>query len=208
MSAESAGTVQQAPEILSEPTLSNITLPAGVPGTALIAYRVSAYDGPFLEDGTDREVFDVAALLVYNGGSKMLTSAEIELKYPDSIYTFTGDYIPPGSWIMLLEQKGRPYRKDAPLGCAGTQTVDFDETVLPVLVEDTTCGMQVCNTGNDTLKDIHVYYKTWLHFPGFYIGGITYHSVIPQLEPGQWVSLQPYHYAPGSSKVVSISGRK
>jgi len=210
ISAENAQTVQK-PSVLPElqvPTFCDVALPTGVPGTALIAHRLSAYDGPFLEDSSDREEFGIAALLIYNGGSKMLLTARVELGYPDGVYIFSGTHIPPNSWVMLLEQKGSAYRKDPPVSCTGEQAVMFDEAELPVLVEDTATGMQICNRGEAPLKDVIVYYKTWLESPGFYVGGITYRMEIHQLAPGETLELQPYHYAPEHSKVVSISGRK
>ena len=79
-----------------------------------------------------------------------------------------------------------------------------------IQIEDTTYGIVVCNNGNETIKDVSIYYKGWLSSSemDIYLGGITYCAVIPELRPGQKVQLQPYHYAPGYSKVVSISGRK
>ena len=208
----------QATRETPEPSLAvpqeRIHLPASVPGTAMIAQRVSAYDGPFLEDGSDREVFEIASLLVYNSGSKELLTARITLQYPEGEYIFVGDNIPPNSWILLLEQEEKPYRRDDPIACTGRQTVRLDEgeSAPSILVEDTAFGMRVCNQGGETLRNICISYKGWLSSPeiylGVYLGGITYCTVIPQLEPGQCISLQPDHYAPGYSKVVSICGRK
>lgn len=210
ISAENVQEVDEPPVVLPEPVQNSVTLPTGVPGTAMIAQRLSAYDGPFLEDGSDWEVFGIAALLVYNGGSKELRSASIALEYPDGMYTFAGDCIPPGSWILLLEQNRKPYRQDQPVACTGSQTVSLedDETMSQILIEDTTYGMAVWNQGNETAYNISIYYKGWLSSPEIYLGGITYCTVIPVLQPGQCVQLQPYHYAPGYSRVVSICGRK
>ena len=210
ISAENARSVQPQPELSTKPTQTSITLPVGVPGTALVAQRLSAYDGPFLEDSSDWEVFGIAALLVYNGGSKELQSARIELTFPDGVYTFAGDHIPPDSWVMLLEQNRKPYRQDSPIACAGSQTVSMEncEMIPQIQIEDTTYGMVVWNSGNEIIKDVCIYYKGWLSSPEIYLGGITYCTVIPKLQPGQRVQLQPYHYAPGYSKVVAIYGRK
>ena len=138
-----------------------------------------------------------------------MQSARIELTFPDGVYTFAGDHIPPSSWVMLLEQNRKPYRQDSPIACTGSQTVSIENAeMLPqVQIEDTTYGMVVCNHGNE-IQDVSIYYKGWLSSPEIYLGGITYCTVIPNLQPGQRVQLQPYHYAPGYSKVVAIYGRK
>ena len=85
ISAVNVQAERKPPEVLPAPTQNSITLPTGVSGTTLIAQRLSAYDGPFLEDGSDWEVFGIAALLVYNGGSKELRSAKIELIFKDCV---------------------------------------------------------------------------------------------------------------------------
>lgn len=207
ISVQNTQAVGSPPESVTQSSCIAVTLPTGVPGTALIAHRLSAYDGPFPEDSSNREVFGVAALPVYNGGSKLL-SVRVQLTYPDGVYTFTGDHIPPGCWVLLLEEKGKPHRGDAPLSCTGSQRVLNDSTEFPVHTEDTRLGVRICNAGDKTLRGITICYKTWLPDPGMYIGGITYQLTVPMLAPGEWVELQPDHYAPGYSKVVSISGRK
>lgn len=212
LSEEAAPTACTVPPLHCEETLPQegriITLPTAVPGTALIAQRLSAYDGPFLEDGSDREVVGVAALLVYNGGSREIQSAQITLQFGQVHYRFCGENIPAGGMVVLLEQNTKPYRSDTPTGCTGWQVVSQagPEIQNQITVADEKMGiLSVTNLTDNTLNDICIYYKSWLSPPDIYVGGISYCINIPQLFPGQKLTVHPVHYAAGYSKVVSVT---
>lgn len=213
ISAESILTEEVLPTFATEPTEVTQTkqqrpLPLGVPGTALIAQRLSAYDGPFLEDGSDREVVGIAALLVYNGGSREILSAQITLEFADVTYHFSGENIPAGGMVVLLEQNAKAYRADAPTGCTGCQIISQAEPTLgeQIGIADGEMGvLSVTNLTDSTLKNICIYYKSWLSPPDIYVGGISRCATLPQLLPGQTVYVYPCHYATGFSKVVSVT---
>lgn len=194
------------PSIHLEESISGrkITLPVGVPGTALIAQRLSAYDGPFLEDGSDREVIGVAALLVYNGGCRELEKAEITLQYPEADYVFVGNHIPAGGMVVLLEKNAKAYRGDAPTAVAGSQTLSAGFNGPIAVTEGSGGELTVYNLGDKTLKNVCIYYKAWLSPPDIYVGGISYSVHLPSIQPGQRCCVYPEHYAAGFSKIVSV----
>lgn len=194
--------------LLTEEPKNSIELPVAVPGTALIAQRVSAYDGPFLEDKSDREVIGVAALLVYNGGSKEIALAQVTLQYGDNTYSFIGENIPANGLVVLLEQDAKPYRSDAPNSSNGWQIVSDSEGADCDLIAVTDVGMGsflVTNLSERLLNNVCIYYKSWLSPPDIYVGGISYRVTISQLLPGQKIHIDPEHYAVGYSKVVSVT---
>ncbi len=193
---------QESIAVLTE----KVTLPAAISGTDLVAQKLSAYEGPFLEDGTDREVVDVAALQVYNSGNAEIRKTRIALFWSDGFYIFEADHIPPGGTVVILEKSGSKYRQGNFIKCNGWQEQGKENDVSKAIsVTDMALGTVVVNNLTDeTLRNVCVYYKAWLSPPDVYMGGITYMVQIPVLLPGQSKYLYPYHYAVGYSKVVSV----
>lgn len=188
-------------------TLSeSVSLPVAISGTNLIAQEISSYEGPFLEDGTDREVVNVAALHVHNSGNTEVYKARIALFWSDGFYIFEADHIPAGETVVILESSGSLYRQGNYIQCNGWQELGHGVAVSEdVSVTDIALGTVVVNNLTDeTLRNVCVYYKTWLSPPNVYVGGITYMVQIPVLLPRQSKHLYPYHYAVGYSKVVAV----
>jgi len=193
-----------APEYIPQ-TPNGFTLPITIPGTTLQAKEISAYEGPFLEDGYGQEVVDIAALHIYNTGDLEVRNACITLQTEDSSYVFYGTHIPPGATVVLLEINACTYRLSKIQDCFGWQEISNQIQQDGVLVTDKDNGtLIVKNTTEQTLKNVCLYYKSWLSPPDVYMGGITYSVTIPLLTPGQEEMLCPDRYATGYSKVVSI----
>ena len=182
--------------------------PVSVPGTTLIAQRVSSYEGPFLEDGSDREVVNIAALQVYNAGEKNIHKAHIVLFCGDRSLSFYGEHIPVGVTVVLLERSAGTFRSDGFVGCSGWQETEDSGQCIDgeISVSDMAMGtLVVTNLTEKTFQNVQVYYKSYLSPPGMFVGGITYVVEIPLLLPGQTQNLYPYHYASGYSKVVTVT---
>lgn len=181
------------------------SLPQNVAGTELVAERVTAYDGPFLEDGSDKEVTQVAALILRNNGTREISQAEVVLEQESRQLVFRAGNIPPGAGILVLESTGAPYDTAPYTACRGW--VNFSRSVplsaQQLRIEAVGMGtLEVTNLTDTALEKVSLYYKTWLEEPGLYVGGITYRIAIDMLCPGQSVLLQPYHFADGYSKVI------
>ncbi len=181
----------------------NRSFPATVQGTSLIAQQLSSYEGPFVEDGSDREVSGVAALHVYNAGSDVIAQTQVQLQYGDTTYVFCGEYLLPGETTVLLERSAKPYRTDGFSHCMGWQVIAEQNLLNHILVTDRQMGtLIVKNLTDSTLNQLCLYYKTWLSPPEVYVGGIVYEVDVPELQPGETVLLYPNHYACGYSRVV------
>ena len=187
------------------------TFPARIPGTTLIAEAVSIYEGPFLEDGSDEEVTDIAALLVRNAGSEEIIYCYIELKSEDSHFAFLGERIPPGATVLLLEYERGLYEKCSYLDCRGWQITaqSVIDVKKDVVITERSFGMlQITNTSDKLLWGVRIFYKSWLSPPDVYVGGMCYSVTIPLLLPGQTETLSPNHYACGFSKVTSVTAEQ
>ncbi len=185
--------------------------PRCVKGTTLTLVTLSSYDGPYLEDGTDREVFGISALQVINTGEHVISRCQITLYYEGTSLSFDGEQIPPGAPVVLLERNAKTFMKADVTGCSGWQTImpNASDACKYVSINDRAMGtLVVTNTSNFTLRNIEVHYKNWLSPPGYFVGGIAYTVSIHELKPGQTQLLYPYHYAKGYSRVVSVSAEQ
>lgn len=187
-----------------------IQLPYAVPGTTLIAEKISGYDGPFFEDGTDKEVVNICALHVKNVGIKEVRNAAIFLSREDAGLAFYAEHIPPGATVVLLEITAAPFYEGSFAACTGSQMITTDNGVLQeIAITDKSLGtLIVTNISDQPLYNLNLYYKAWLSPPDVYVGGISYSVQLPLLMPGQTAYLYPNHYASGYSKVVSATADK
>lgn len=186
---------------------ADVVFPTVIPGTTLLAKELTSYDGPFAEDGTDREVVGAAALLVENFGKDEIMQTQICLFWGEQQLIFSGEMIPPGMTVLLLEQSATASLQKNFTACKGWQICSRTENRLQkqVLVSERAMGtVIVTNATEEPLHNICLYYKSWYSPQNILIGGITYSVSIPVLAPGQTEYLYPPHYAIGYSKVVSV----
>lgn len=185
-----------------------ITLPIPIGGTTLVAQRLAAYDGPFLEDGSEQEVVNIAALVVYNAGDREVLQTGITLQWGTVTLCFYGENIPPGKAVLLLERNRRSCTQNEFTACTGWQ-VSARETREPAAyleITDTAMGeVTVTNITCDPLQEVRLYYKSWLSPPGIYIGGISREVFVSVLQPGESATLYPPYYASGYTKIISVS---
>ena len=198
---------EQMQSVIASPA-EPITLPASIHGTTLVAQRLAAYDGPFLEDGSGQEVVNIAALVVYNAGDREVLQTGITLQWEAVTLCFYAENIPPGKAVLLLERNRRSCAQNEFTACSGWQ-VSARETRDPAAfleITDSAMGaVTVTNITSDTLQDVRLCYKSWLSPPDIYIGGISRQMSVSALQPGESTTLYPPYYARGYTKIVSVS---
>ncbi len=193
---------------INMPSTATFCMPEMIQGTTLLAERLTLYERPFWEAGSDSEGAEIAALVVRNVGNSEIERCGIELYLNEVCYTFYGERIPPNAAVLLLECGGMLYRTDTITACSGWQITASNKQDLSdfLKIEERAMGtIVVTNTTNRILNDICIYYKTWLSPPDIYVGGIAYSVEITKLMPGQSEYLYPYHFAYGYSKIVSLT---
>ncbi len=181
------------------------SLPCRIAGTPLLAEQIVCYEGPFSEDGTDREVADVAALILRNTGPVELAHAQVLIRQGQRQLLFRATNIPAGAAVLVLENRGAAYVQAAYSSCSGMAVREEAVSLTPqqLRVEAVELAtMRVTNLTDRPLENILLYYKTWSGDSGLYLGGITYKTRIAALGAGESVCLQPYHFANGYSKVL------
>lgn len=178
--------------------------PHKIPGTDLQIQDITAYEGPYLEDGTYEEICDVAVLIVSNTSEHPLETVEISLFGLRRTLEFSGTWLPPGSRCVLLEKNRRLYREESYVGCSGNQSICKEENALENITleevgDDTLC---LVNGGPERQPPVLLRYKTYMQEEDLYIGGVTNEVLFPSLAPGETYTLTPPRYVKGYGKII------
>ena len=180
-----------------------ITLPAQIPGTSLVAEQLVCYEGPMLEDRSDEPIGPALALLIRNSGTLPILKAEVTLDRAGEHYIFRAGYLLPGMSVMVIEASAADYFQNGIESLAGwEQIMESAQNRLDGL-RLTHVGMaciEVQNLTDTSMENITLYHRNYLP-EGIFVGGITYETQIPCLLPGEAVCIYPEHYAEGYSQI-------
>ena len=170
----------------------------------LILHGVFGYEGPYVEDGTDREVCDVAALLVENTGDAMLVDTSIAVYYPNGCYLFYAQCLPAGEMTVVLEKEAKLFQGEKLLSCWAYSEANVQPLAKNIQIRQ--LGMDVLEITNEEsfcLGEIVILHKNWSKEAEAYLGGVVYKTYIRSVRPGQLVLVKPGHYAKTVSKVLA-----
>ena len=105
--------IEAPPE--TEPTggASSISLPYEIPDTGLVVAKVAAYDGIFLEDGSNEEITGVAAMVLTNTADTAVEFAGITLTAGTETWEFRASAIPAGATVVVQEANRTHFRETA-----------------------------------------------------------------------------------------------
>lgn len=190
--------------IVSASLKKDLVLPIKIAGTDLIAEKLIMYDGPYVEDGSNGEVFGIYALVVYNPKQVWIENANIQIRTQSALLEFSGSYFPPGKRCVLLECNQTKYENKNILSCDGTCAFMGDESVLEVLTL-TNINMGQVNVKNESgkeMKGLVLYYKTHDTNADIYIGGITHKEKINNLGVNESLICSLGNYAKGYSQII------
>lgn len=172
----------------------------------LVCMERSLYTGGFPEDGTGRQVEDVAAIRVHNSSDKYLDYATMVCNVSGRTGSFEITGLPPGGTAWVMEKSGMTIDQGETFTAEPPEDPVFREDAVmstdKLSAEPEEGGLTVTNRSDQTLKDVCVYYKSVRD--GVYFGGITYMLVIGDLEPGASATKQSGHFG-DSSKIVRYS---
>lgn len=197
------------PAIVPQKTLTEplgesveLQLPARIPGTDLVAERLVNYEGPFIEDGSDTPVSNIAALIIRNIGTNSIREGSVTVSRGEKYYVFAFSYILPGMSVMVLESSAAPCFQDGITQISGwTNPLDKSCRISDLSFNALDMGrLTVTNLSENPLENIRLYHKNILQ-DGTYVGGVTYCTAIEILLPGETIAILPDHYADGYSKI-------
>ena len=186
---------------------NTVVMPCRLQYTNLEVRGLICYDGPYLEDGTDESVMNVAALVLCNTGTIGIEYVHIVISQQGRDLSFDATYIPPKGTVLILESN-RALFSDSPIEECRCRTMipgSFDWEEDKISVESRGLGsLVVTNITQTAFPCVRIYYKQYDGESAMCLGGITYSAVITDLQPGKSVTISPYHYAVGYGQVVAI----
>lgn len=190
--------------------VQTITFPYAISGTDLVVQQISPYSGYYLEDGSDRSVDNIAAIVVTNNGEAM-DFVGIGISQGLTSYAFSGSQIPAHSTVIIQEQTGAELVSGDFNSCTATVTESSGTQTSSDIVQIVDNGnntFTVANTSEETIPEVTVYFKNYLPDEDVYVGGITYHITLEDIEPGTGVEVNSGHYASGYSVIVDMDVTK
>lgn len=184
-----------------------IALPYAIPGTNLVVQQVAAYEGIYLEDGSDSEVTNVAVILVYNAGNQPVEYAKITMQYEGATLQFELSALPAGERIVAQEVNKNSCATGKLRNCTADvvlrDSLEMSTGIISV-VDNGDNTLTVTNLTDSDIVCVRVFYKFCMTEQDAYIGGITYTAKITGLEANGSVTISPSHFVSGASVVVMV----
>ena len=185
----------------------SIRFPYAIPDTNLVIEQVNSYNGIFFEDGSDRVVANVAAIVLTNKGDSCVEYVNITMKCGDIQLQFTGSTLDAGARMIVLETDSKSLPNGKYTDCT-TEIASVTQLVLSeeqVRVEEQENGsLLVTNLTEDKIPCIRIFYKYYMDDVDVYVGGITYTTKVVDLEAGESCTVTPSHYYSGFSKILMV----
>lgn len=168
---------------------------------------IGGYAGPFLEDGSDEPMANVAAILLTNQSEQMLQIAEIDFQVNETETAhFKVTDLPAGTSVLVLESNRREFREEDNYSYGDAATGYMEQ---PSLEEDKfeVIGKEgkiiLKNKTQKTYQKVYIYYK-YVQLGGAYLGGITYRTPFENVAGGAEVEAVAVHFNPESSKIMAV----
>ena len=183
----------------------SIELPCVARGSRLIIENLVSFEGDFWEDGSDRYVVDVMALVVYNPGNAMIRCAEITVQQGQRQLRFAISCLPPNSRVLVLERSGIAFSAE-PLSACRCDLLTVIEPTPHLTTEPAgPVTVRLHNETGQSFQEVILCCKRYDADSGLYLGGITYITPAGPLAPGETAELAPARYVEGCRRIVCIT---
>ena len=168
--------------------------------------HINSYSGIFIEDGSDVEVDNVAAIQVKNTSKKALEFAQIQIYNGDKKLVFDVSSLPANSSAIIMEKNKAPLDKSKSITYGGTtggytNKLEKDATIKYQKVDNN--GIKVTNKSNKNIPCVRIFYK-YKSSEGYYIGGITYTAKINNLKAKESQTIYPSHFDSDGGEIMRI----
>lgn len=182
-----------------------VAFPYVLENSGLVAEYMCAYDGLYLEDGSNDRVKGVAALMVYNAGERDISSAMVTVEQKGEKLHFFLTWLPAGSRALVLEYGRATYEAEQVTGCS-VMGVRWEAFYADgITVEEGEHGqLLVINKGGQTARNIRLRYKLYDVGENYYLGGITYCVYAESLLSGESRDIAALWYSVEHTRVVAI----
>lgn len=209
--AEAEDNVQEDSE--SEIKVGGLTLPFTIPYREVDVLSIGSYSGKFIEDGSDKKVENLLAMVIKNTSEETIEYGKIIFKIPgqNAGVVFQFSNLKPGSSALVLESTGKiNFNEDEKYIYLDSKIETTDEMSLmsqDIKVSAKEKEITVENLTENNLNTVYVYYKT-VDKGGCYLGGITYRVKLEKVTAGKTVSDKTIHFSPKNSEIIMIESVK
>ena len=176
------------------------------PDASLTIQRINGYSGMFIEDGSDKEVKNVAAIQVKNTSKQVVEYAQIELYNGDKKLVFEVSTLPANSSAVVMEKSKTTFDSSKNV-TYGKSTVAYTDKLekssdIKYKVLDNN-GIEITNKSKKDIGCVRVFYK-YKSEEGYYVGGITYVAKVNNLKSGTSETIYPSHFATDGGQVMMV----
>ena len=168
--------------------------------------RINGYSGIFIEDGSDKEVKNVAAIEVKNTSNKPLEFAQIQLYNGSKKLVFDVSTLPANSSAVVMEKNKASFNSSKGVTYGGTtagyvNSLEKASSIKCKKVKNN--GIEVTNTSSKNIPCVRVFYK-YKSSEGYYVGGITYTAKVKDLKAGASQTIYPSHFASDGGEIMMV----
>ena len=184
-----------------------LEFPCEVPNHDLLLERLEPYSGLFVEDGSNKQVKDVAMLLVYNHGDTAVEYTEITVEYQDTTLSFHITALPAGEKMVVQEVSGKAIPSDDAQSASALVVHRAELSIAPevTVTDNGDNSLTITNVSKKKIPTVRVFYKYYMEDEDLFVGGIAFTVRIGQLGPGSSIVVRPSHYDSKTSRVVMAS---
>lgn len=168
--------------------------------------RVDAYSGIFIEDGSDKEVKNVAAIEVKNTSKRAVEFAQIQLYNGDKKLVFDVSTLPANSSAVVMEKNKASFDSSKGVTYGGTTasyTNKLEKSSAIKYKKVANNGIKITNTSSKKIPCVRVFYK-YKSSEGYYVGGITYTAKVEDLKAGASQTIYPSHFASDGGEIMMV----
>ena len=172
----------------------------------VVLTHIGAYTGPFVEDGSDRPMENIAAVTLENRGGDDIQLGRVTVAAEDGAsYSFEFTTLPAGESLSVLEVNGAAY--DPAHGIIGAALdnvalfpgpLTLCSDVFELSLADGSIGVK--NISGKAISGGRVFYKSISG--SALVGGITYMTTVPALDAGEEVTLSAGHFSLSGSRLM------
>ena len=181
-----------------------LAFPRSAPGSMLILETMQSYSGPYWEDGSGRQVENVAGLMVCNPTKRMVDFAAFAVEQGGETLYFFIHALPPQSRCLALEYTGKSRVGETAEACRelcvqwGRQELSREQLDYLGLGP----SMTVINRDGRQIRHVTVRYKQYVADGDYYLGGAVQSEHLFFLEERRTVL--PAHYDASHARIVGI----
>ena len=191
-------------EIPSQDEILGLQFPCEVPGHNLQIQQLAPYSGLFVEDGTNRQITDVAMLLIYNSGDTAVEYTEITIEYEAKNLVFQITALPAGEKMVVQEKSGSAIPEGVAVKASVLVIHRAQMSIAPGLsvTDNGDNSLTIKNLTGETIPAVRVFYKYFMKDENLFVGGIAFTVRVTSLGPNGSVVVHPSHYNSQTSCVV------